>query len=199
MASPSQQRRLRSATSRESELEELVEAVVTRLTAAGLTGGASGGAGDDSAPAVVKTEAGADSGLPSSRMQDLWIKELRDQLNVSPNYGTREKQEVRALLIIGEGAGPPEEQQAWYWGRVRLFLIVAHHGWSAAVSDARTSEMDRLGIRLQPAVASASAAPRAAPAPPPPDQQWRGRPSRPSGLRPRKGGAAWTAAPRRKD
>ena len=34
---------------------------------------------------------------------------------------------------------------AWYWGRVRLFLIVAHHGWAAAVRDSRGAEMDRLG------------------------------------------------------
>jgi len=63
-----------------------------------------------------------------------------------------EKEEVRGLLIIGEGAGPPPEHQLWYWGRVRLFLIVAREGWSAAIGDARVADMDRLGIHLSSAV-----------------------------------------------
>ena len=53
--------------------------------------------------------------------------------------------------MISEMLGPPKEHQAWYWGPARLFII-AHQCWAAAVRDARTSNMERLGIQLLPEV-----------------------------------------------
>lgn len=90
------------------------------------------------------------------------------------------------------GATAPEEGPSR--ARVRLMLIVAHHGWAAAVADAQHSDLDRLGIRLSSAapVPAAAAAPVAQPV-------RRGRPSRPSGLRPPPRRAAPPAAPRRAD
>ena len=81
--------------------------------------------------------------------------------------------------------------QVWFWTWVRLFLIVAHEGWAAAVSDARHSDITWLSIRLslsarQPADFT-GAHPTAEPA-----TGRRPRPSRPSGLR-----AAGPTAPRR--
>ena len=75
------------------------------------------------------------------------MAELR-QMQEAGRYGAREKEEVRSLLIIGEDAGPLPDQEDWYWGQVRLFLIVAHRGWAAAVSDARATDVDGLGILL---------------------------------------------------
>ena len=59
----------------------------------------------------------------------------------SANYGTREREEVRGLIIISECAGPPDDQRSWFWGRVRLYLIVAHHGWAAAIGDSKNGNM----------------------------------------------------------
>ena len=194
MASPT--RRLRSGAVRGEDggvyVDQLVEAVVARLTGAGLVVAAA-------ATADVKEEvleALDDSLGPTPAQRKLWIAELRRQLETSVNYGIREKEEARGLLIIGEGAGPPPDQFGWYWGRVRLFLIIAHQGWAAALRDARTSDMDRLGIHLSPAAAQPAAAPRPAAAPP---DGGRGRGSRPSGLRPLPGGAAPAAASQRKN
>ena len=53
---------------------------------------------------------------------------LFSHVGASSNFGTREE-EVRGLLIIGEGACPPPVHQLWFWGRVRLFIIIAHEGW----------------------------------------------------------------------
>ena len=95
---------------------------------------------------------------------------------------------MKGLLVIAECGGPPPHHQSWYWGRVRLFIIVAHHGWAAAIADAREAGMDRLGIRLSGAAAARAAAPAppAAVAGPPLEAGTAGgrsRPSRPSGLR----------------
>lgn len=179
-----------------ADVDRLVEAVVARLAASGLVAGAleSSVKEEDAVPDVTEDS-------PSPGQRKLWISELRRQLEMSANFGVREKEEVRGLLLIGEGAGPPPDQVSWFWGRVRLFLVVAHEGWAAAVRDARSHDMDRLGIRLSPAAAQP-----AAPAPPLPPQppsvpapaaRWRGRPSRPSGLRAPPRGAAPTSAPRR--
>ena len=161
MTSPS---RLRSGTVRESvgdSVDEMVNAVVDRLTAAGLV------AKDVSEAVKVEEE----QNVPSQSQRQLWLAELRQQMEGTSNYGTREKEEVKGLLITGEGDGPPADQQAWYWGRVRLFLIVAHHVWRAAVSDAETSNMDRLCISLGRAAAQRTAAPPPATVPP---VRWRG-------------------------
>lgn len=183
----------------------MVEAVVERLTAAGLVGGPARGpaGGPVGGPAGGGAEAAAvieedvkpqiDLGGPSRAQHRLWLEELRTQQLTSARLGPREKEEVRGLLIIGGGGGPPEEHRDWFWARVRLMLIVAHHGWAAAIADAEHADMDRLGIRLAPAAATvpAAAAPAAVAQP-----VQRGRPSRPSGLRaPRR--AAPSAAPRR--
>lgn len=187
MASPT--RRLRSGAAlggRDEDLESIIEAVVARLTEAGLASAATAAAVKEEV-VVVDTPSG-----PTMGQRRLWLDDLREQMTASANFGTREKEEVRGLLIIGEGAGPPPEHQLWYWGRVRLFLIVAHEGWSAAIGDARVADMDRLGIHLS------SAVPRPAPGPRPaaaPAAEWRRRPSRPSGLR-APGRSAGAAAPR---
>ena len=149
MASPTASRRLRSDVAREQELEEIITAVVTRLTGAGLVAAASAAnvlpKQEEEEVVVVDASAG-----PTPLQQQLWLADLREQLGASSNFGTREKEEVRGLLIIGEGAGPPPAHQLWFWGRVRLFLIIAHEGWAAAVSDARSTDMSRLGIHLSP-------------------------------------------------
>lgn len=173
-------------------MDRIVEAVVERLTSSGLL--AAGAA----ATAEVKEEVQevvSDASTPTAAQQRLWMAELRRQLETSSSFGTREKEEVRSLLIIGEGAGPPPDQHGWFWGRVRLFLIVAHEGWAAAVRDARTSDMDRLGIHLSPAAAQPAALPRP---PAAPAVGWRGRPSRPSGLRPPPRGSSSAAAAARR-
>lgn len=187
MSSPPRTR-LRSAA--HDEVEAIVDAVVARLVSSGMLGAAAAapaaevgrepepGPGPEQKPAVqLVAEVG-----PGRAQQQLWLEELRLQQTASLRFGVREKEEVRALLIIGDGGGPPPAHHAWYWGRVRLMLIVAHHGWAAAVDDARSADMDRLGIRLS-AVAVRPAAPPAVP-PPAAEPVRRGRPSRPSGLRP---------------
>ena len=95
---------------------------------------------------------------------------------------------MKGLLVITECGGPPPSHQSWFWGRVRLYIIVAHHGWAAAIADAREAGMDRLGIHLSGTAAARAAAPSpsAAVAGPPPlagAAGGRSRPSRPSGLR----------------
>ena len=182
MASPPS-RRLRSTTAHEQDLDAIVDAVVARLTGAGLVAAAEASA----APVQPKAEDeeiivtdGATGPVPAQ--QQLWLADLREQLTASCNFGTREREEVRGLLIIGEGAGPPPVHQHWFWGRVRLFLIVAHEGWATAVSDARHGDMTRLGIHLSPAARRPAdrAGTRLTPGPP---AERRPRPSRPSGLR----------------
>lgn len=177
---------------------------------AGVDGGAAGGAagggdsgesglgGGGSGGGVVKSEF-PESAEPSPSRRRLWLQELREQLPLSRHYGIREREEVRGLLIIGEGAGPPPDLEVWYWNRVRLYLIIAHRGWTAAISDARSNDMDRLGIHLAHPLPAQSTALRAAREAPPPPASWRGRPSRPSGLRPPSGGASRSSAPRRKN
>ena len=95
---------------------------------------------------------------PPLGQQRLWLEDLRQQLHVSAHFGVWEREEVRGLLVIGETSGPPPEHQAWYWGRVRLFII-AHQGWAVAVRDARTSDMERLDIQLLPDVAQSTSLP----------------------------------------
>ena len=48
------------------------------------------------------------------------------------------------LLVITECGGPPPppDHQSWFWVRVRLYIIMVHHGWATA----RETGMDRLGI-----------------------------------------------------
>ena len=164
-------------------LDELVEAVIARLGEVGVLAPA--------AAVTPKVEGGDEDGegdiLPSPARRRLWLEELRRQRETSANFGIREQEETRGLLIIGEGAGPPPEHLMWYWGRIRLFIIVARHGWAAALQDSRYADMDRLGIHMNTAAAQPPPAPRPAAAPP---ARWRGRPSRPSGLRRAPGGAA---------
>ncbi|KAF0286749.1 hypothetical protein FJT64_001494 [Amphibalanus amphitrite] len=209
--------RSRAASVRAADTEELkdsiVEAVVARLMQSGLVVptamtpaaaaagvAAASGAATEAVPDAVAVKVEYDEeeevGVPPPSRRRLWLEELRAQLNASPHLGVREREEARSLLIIGDTAGPPPEHRSWYWGRVRLFLIVAHHGWAAAVRDSRGSEMERLGIRLSPAAALPP--PLARPVAPP-ASGGRGRPSRPSGLRAPSGGAASAAAPRRKN
>ena len=202
--------RARAGSSRAAEtgdegtsVERLVEAVIVRLTETGLMTPAAPTAASAAAwaaPAVVKEEHDF-GGIPPPTLREMWLEELRRQQVTSSFYGVREKEETRALLIIGEGAGPPPEHQAWYWGRVRLFLIVARHGWAAAVRDSRFADLDQLGIRLSPAAVAPPPAAARAPAAVAPPGGWRGRPSRPSGLRPPPSGglAAAASAARRKD
>lgn len=197
MASPPVTRSTSRTSTPAVDIDSVVEAVVTRLVGAGLVGAVTGAAAD--APSDledVKPDLGATAPEegPSRAQRRLWLEELRTQQAVSARFGPREKEEVRGLLIIGGGGGPPEEHRTWFWARVRLMLIVAHHGWAAAVADAQHSDLDRLGIRLSSAapVPAAAAAPVAQPV-------RRGRPSRPSGLRPPPRRAAPPAAPRRAD
>ena len=225
MSAPPPNTRARAASTRRQDedgeaspvcVDELVAAVVARLQQSGLLSPpASEGAGAAAAaaaavtsappalgagaapPLAVKTEEGAgDLFVPPLGQQRLWLEDLRQQLQTSAHFGVREREEVRGLLVIGETSGPPREHQAWYWGRVRLFIIVAHQGWAAAVRDARTSDMERLGIQLLPEVARPPSPPRRGVAGP---AGWRGRPSRPSGLRAPPRGASAAPAPKRKD
>ena len=178
------------------DVDRLVDAVVTRLTASGI--------GTEAAAAAIKEEepevVGGVATSPSRAQQQLWLAELRRQLAVpAATFGTREREEVRGLLIIGEGGGLPPDHSHWFWGRVRLFLIVAHEGWGVAVRDARSSDMERLGIHLSRDVVQPPAAARPRPPPPAsaPASGWRGHASRPSGLRVPPRGAAPPAASRR--
>ncbi|KAF0303910.1 hypothetical protein FJT64_024167 [Amphibalanus amphitrite] len=181
------------------DIDRLVDAVVARLTAAGVGAEAAAPVVKEEEPEVVEDAPTS----PSRAQRQLWLAELRRQLDVpAATFGTREQEEVRGLLIIGEGGGPPPDHSHWFWGRVRLFLIVAHEGWGAAVRDARSSDMERLGIHLSRVVVQPPAAARPRPPPPPPPASapasgWRGRPSRPSGLRVPPRGAAPPAASRR--
>ena len=59
---------------------------------------------------------------PPLGQQFLWLEDLLQQLHVPAHFGVREREEVRGL-VIGETSGPPLEHQAWYWGRVILFII----------------------------------------------------------------------------
>ena len=138
------------------ELEAVVEAVVARLVGAGLVGA------PPPPPVTVRVEGGPESADakpvlplpedtgPGRDQRQLWLEELRGQQHGSPRLGPREREEVRSLLIIGDVGGPPPEHHLWYWARVRLFIIVAHHGWTAAINDAQNTDLDRLGIRLSP-------------------------------------------------
>lgn len=191
MASPPLTRaRSGSAAQHPADLDSIVEAVVTRLISAGLLGAA---AAPPTEPQEEKPVVALDVQVgPSLAQRRVWLEELRSQQTTSTRFGPREKEEVRALLIIGDGGGPPTEHSAWYWGRIRLMLIVAHHGWAAAISDAQHSDMDRLGIRLSTAAVQPAAAP-----PPVAESGRRGRPSRPSGLRPPPRRASSSASARR--
>ena len=193
MASPPLTRARSGSVAQQADLESIVEAVVARLTSAGLIGAT---AAPPTEPPEEKPCVAFDVQTgPSRAQQRVWLEELRSQQQSSPRFGPREREEVRALLIIGDGGGPPAEHSAWFWGRVRLMLIVAHHGWAAAISDAQHADMDRLGIRL-----SAPAVSPAAPPPPIAESCSRGgRPSRPSGLRPPPRRASSSATARRQD
>lgn len=203
MASPP--RRLRSGTvlgtgAECDDIEEIVQRIMARLESAGVSaagcgggggGAAAGGGGDvpqgEDKP-VFPPPTPSSGLLPSSDQQRLWLADLREQLQTASSFGTREREEVRGLLVITECGGPPADHQSWFWGRVRLYIVVAHHGWAAAIADAREAGMDRLGIRLSGAAAARAAAPAppAAVAGAPPvaaASGGRSRPSRPSGLR----------------
>ena len=186
MSTPSPPMRLRSGavrapTTEQKHVDSIVEAVMMKLHAAGIGAGA---LVDDIQPLpeepamAAPTEPAIAAPTEPSRMQrQLWTAELRSRM---PDMGVREREEVRSLLIIGEGAGPPPADHVWFWGRVRLMLIVAHHGWGAALADSRVTDMERLGIRLHPAAGSPPPAPPAVAAV---AAGGRGRPCRPSGLR----------------
>ena len=222
--------RVEEAGDESFNMDAIVERVMARLLQSGLAvsaaaapatstaeaaavSGSVGPAAEAARPTAVKAEVKWDEevGVPSLACQRLWLDELKRQLGTSLHFGVREREEARGLLIIGEADGPPLEHRAWYWGRVRLFLIVAHHSWTAAVRDSGGSEFDRLGIYLSPAATPAPPAARpVAPSPAgwrgrpsrpvaPSPAEWRGRPSRPSGLRPPPGAAASAAALRRKN
>ena len=156
MASPP---RTRARSSSAQEVDSIIEAVVARLTDAGLLGAA---AAPRSVPAeeeekpVVTLD---DQVGPARAQQRVWIEELRCQHVTSPRFGPREK-EVRALLIIADGGGPTSDHHSRFWGRVQQMLIVAHHGWAAAIQDTQHADMDRLGIHLAaPAAVQPAAGP----------------------------------------
>ena len=156
MSAPPPNTRARAASRRRQDedgeaspvrVDELVAAVVARLQQSGLlsppaseeAGAAAAAAAVTSAPPVlgagaapplaVKTEEGAgDLFGPPLGQQRLWLEDLRQQLQTSAHFGVREREKVRGLLVIGETSGPLREHQAWYWGRVRLFIVVAHQG-----------------------------------------------------------------------
>ncbi|KAF0303520.1 hypothetical protein FJT64_024510 [Amphibalanus amphitrite] len=106
----------RTTESEELKLDSIVEAVVARLVQSGLTVPTAVTPGASAAGASAASEAAAELVRPAV------MKVECDE----------EQEEARGLLIIGDAAGPPPEHRSWYWGRVRLFLIVAHHGWAAA-------------------------------------------------------------------
>ena len=94
-----------------ADVDRLVDAVVTRLVASGLMAGVS--------EASVKEEdpvPGVADDSPSPIQRRLRIAELRRQLETSANFGVRETEEVRGLLIIGEGTCPPQDHVTWFWG-----------------------------------------------------------------------------------
>ncbi|KAF0295436.1 hypothetical protein FJT64_006992 [Amphibalanus amphitrite] len=137
------------------DVDRLVDAVVARLTAAGVGAEAAAPVVKEEEPEVVEDAPTS----PSRAQRQLWLAELRRQLGVpAATFGTREQEEVRGLLIIGEGGGPPPDHSHWFWGRVRLFLIVAHEGWGAAVRDARSSDMERLDSPALPTAGESTSA-----------------------------------------
>ena len=173
-------RRLRSASREDAEVDELVEVIVGKLAATGYLDRP----GATPAPPAVKTEE-ADGWevqrLPSATQQRQWMAHLRQQQGESRHYGTREKEEVRGLLIISESGGPPLDHVTWFWGRVRMYLIIAHEGWPAAIRDARGGALQELGIAIP-----TDQAPGAGALPLLPLGAARGRgrrPSQPAGLR----------------
>ena len=124
-------------------------------------------------------EASRRSRRSGGAQQRVWIEGRRCQHVTSPRFGSREKEEVRALLIIADGGGLPSDHHSWFWGRVRLMLIVAHHGWATAIHDAQHADMDRFGIHL---AAPAAAQPAVPPPPPsPPHRRRRRWPDHPTG------------------
>ena len=138
------------------------------------------------APAVLRGGSGAAVGGEDRR---------HGRRPVSAHFGVWEREEVRGLLAISETSGPPTEHQPWYWGQARLFII-AHQGWAAAVRDALTFDMERLGIQLLLEIARPPSPPHRGIAGP---AGWRRRPSRPSGLRAPPRGASAAPALKRKD
>ena len=95
-----------------SDLDSIVTAVVARLTGTGLLGAA---AAPPTEPQEVKPCVAFDVQTgPSWAQQRFWLEQLRSQQQSSPRFGPREREEVRALLIIGDGGGPPAEHSAWF-------------------------------------------------------------------------------------
>ena len=146
------------------EAAETAESGLAALPAAPSSAEQSGGvpgAWGPPRPAPVTTTAS------DASFHTAWIGDLRRQVTASSHLGFREKEEIRALLIIADGGGPPPDHSAWYWCRVRFMIVVAHHGWGAAIADARTAETEQLGIHLDPAVVPAPASQQQQFLPPP--------------------------------
>ena len=86
---------------------------------------------------------------PMAFRQD-WIEYLRTQRLVNGNFSKRDQEEVRTLLLACTQPPQDPQDQTFLQDRLKLFLVVAHRGWQAALSALPDWELVQLGVTLPP-------------------------------------------------
>lgn len=93
-----------------------------------------------------------------------WIAFLQEQRLVNGSYSRRDQQELRTLLLACERPPTVRLDRQFLRDRLKLYVVVAHRGWAAALQSLPDWELAQLGISLP----TASAPPTHTPAPPAP-------------------------------
>ena len=79
-----------------------------------------------------------------------WRDYLTQQRLINENFQTRDRQEIRVLLLAtAQPAIDPQDQQ-FLQDRLKLFVIVGHRGWAAALTALPDLELQQLGVQLPP-------------------------------------------------
>ena len=79
-----------------------------------------------------------------------WISYLSTQRLVNPNFNKRDQEEVRTLLLACATPPPDLQDVSFLNDRLKLFLVVAHRGWAAALTALPDWELAQLGVTLPP-------------------------------------------------
>ena len=72
--------------------------------------------------------------LPPPEFNQQWRNYLSQQRLINENYQTRDRQEIRVLLLATERPPADIQDQQFLQDRLKLFVIVGHRGWAAALS-----------------------------------------------------------------
>ena len=87
---------------------------------------------------------------PPREFNEQWCEYLSQQRLVNDNFQTRDKQEIRTLLLATSHHHHEPQDYLFLQDRLKLFVIVGHRGWAAALTALPDLELMQLGVPLPP-------------------------------------------------